>query len=296
MKNMALSMILPAVLAVEAPKQLPTFSSGVEVVRLDVSITQDGVPVRGLTASNFRVFDDGVRQKVELVGQDDTAIHAVLALDTSLSVAGQKLADLKRAANLFVDALQPEDALSLMTFSECLDLSIAASQDRKAAHTAIELARTRKTTSLRDACLASLIAADPAQGRPLVLVFSDGRDVGSWKPRHIVIDQARQAEVVVHAVVPSAEVSSGFIEELTDQTGGRIWYAIGEEQLERAFLQALEEFRARYRLRYYPQEVKGGGWHKLKVTLRNANGKVRARPGYLRRTLDELSNISTVAR
>jgi len=274
--------LLPLALAAsQAPKgDLPTFAMALDVVRVDVSVTRDGVPVKGLTASSFEVLDDGVRQKVELVGQEDLALHTVLVLDTSQSVAGPRLARLKAAAHQFVDTLRPDDALSLLTFSECTELAFTASRDRRAAHEALELAGTRLTTSLNDAALAALLVADPTQGRPLVLIFSDGEDVGSWTSAEKVLRLAKESEVVVHTVVPTEREAPAFVQELTDATGGRIWHATEGSGLGDVFLGALEEFRNRYRLQFEPEGVKQAGWHRLAVRLKGTAGKVLARPGY----------------
>jgi VWFA-related protein len=266
--------------------EVPRFSTGIEVVRLDVSVTREGVPVRNLTAEDFEVFDEGVRQQPELVIRDEAVIHAVLALDTSSSVAGEKLSRLKAAAHRFVDALRPDDTLSLLTFSECIDLAIVQSRRREEAHEAIGLASARRTTSLRDASVAALSVADPAPGRPLVLVFSDGQDVGSWATPERVMRLARESEVVVHAVVPSTSGLPGFLTDLTGETGGRLWQAGEGDELEDVFLKALEEFRSRYRLQYEPQGVERGGWHRLQVRLKHVSGTIRARRGYLRRRAD----------
>jgi VWFA-related protein len=274
-------LLLPATLG--EPAQVPTFGAAIEVVRLDVSVTRDGAPVRDLTAADFEVRDEGTRQRAGLVARDDATIHAVLALDTSSSVAGEKLSQLKAAAHRFVDALRPDDTLSLLTFSECIDVAVVQSRNREEAHGAIGLAGTKLTTSLHDACLAALTLADPAPGRPLVLVFSDGQDVGSWTSPERVLELAKASEAVVHAVVPTAADSPEVLRELTGETGGRMWPAADGDRLGDVFLQALEEFRGRYRLQYEPRGVKRGGWHRLQVRLTHADGRVYARRGYLHR-------------
>jgi VWFA-related protein len=281
-KGAFLSLLLLVAPSGEAA-QVPTFGSAIEVVRLDVSVTRAGAPVLGLTAADFEVDDEGKRQKAELVVQDTATIHAILALDTSSSVAGEKLSQLKAAAHRFVDALRPDDTLSLLTFSESIDLAVVQSRDRREAHAAIELASTKLTTSLHDACLASLALADPALGRPLVLVFSDGQDVGSWTTAERILELARESEAVVHAVVPAASDSPGVLQELTGETGGRMWVAEEGAKLGDVFLSALEEFRSRYRLQFEPRGVRPGGWHRLQVRVRQGGGRVYARRGYQHR-------------
>jgi len=45
------------------PPQQPTFSSEIETVRIDVSVRQGRQALRGLTAADFEVLDNGVRQQ-----------------------------------------------------------------------------------------------------------------------------------------------------------------------------------------------------------------------------------------
>jgi Ca-activated chloride channel homolog len=281
-----LGLILGALLALPAAgAERARFSTSVEVVRVDVSVLSGGRPVRDLKADNFDVWDEGVRQQVEVVGQEATAIHAVLALDTSQSVEGLRLQRLKRAAHAFVDALRADDSFSLITFAECASLSVVGSRNREEAHAAIDQAFTRRTTGLRDAVVAALAVADPRLGRPLVLVFSDGQDVGSFLDESAVMALANDSDAVVDAILPPGSVESPFLTELADVTGGRTAYVFEEDKVDQAFLESLDEFRSRYRLRYEPRDVPRPGWHRLKVRVVNAgHARVRARLGYRRRS------------
>ncbi len=51
--------------------------------------------------------------------------------------------------------------------------------------------------------------------------------------------------------------------------------------LEKAFLDILEEFRQRHMLTYSPQGTLSKGWHNLEVRVRNSKLAVKARPGFL---------------
>ena len=74
----------------------PTFSAGVEAIRLDVLVTNGDRVVLGLEASDFEVRDNGVLQDVELVSSENLPLNVILALDTSGSVAGKPLDDLRK--------------------------------------------------------------------------------------------------------------------------------------------------------------------------------------------------------
>lgn len=263
-------------------RDVPVFPGSIELVRLDVSVTRDGEPVKGLRARDFEVRDQGVLQSVELVGSEEKKVHVVLALDTSRSLHGPPLANLKTGAHALVDVLHADDALSLLTFSDRIQLRASADEPRERAHALIDATQARLTTSLVDASFAALLMADPTRGRPLVLIFSDGQDVGSWLTPEQALLVARSSELVVHAVVSAREgAQTAFLRELTSATGGGVWQAEHRE-LKEVLLRALEEFRNRYTLQYAASGEAHAGWHKIDVRLTHGAGTIRARKGYWR--------------
>ena len=87
----------------------PAFKSSVEAVRLDVSVMRGGQPVRGLSTEDFVVTDNNVVQRVEGVLVDSLPVSVFLALDTSGSVAGERLSHLIDAGKALVTALRRGD-------------------------------------------------------------------------------------------------------------------------------------------------------------------------------------------
>jgi VWFA-related protein len=282
-----------------AQQQPPSFKSEVSTVELDVAVTRDNRPAAGLTAADFEVKDAGVAQTVELVERSRARVHAILLLDTSESVAGEKLERLTQAARAFVDGLAPDDAVTLLVFS--YRVRVLGQPADAPANAAAQLAHLAAggTTALVDAAAAAMTLAEPRRGRPLVLIFSDGDDRVSWTTPRQALEAARHSDVVVHAVgfappragardrmgpLPSQalrlEGAPGFLDRLTQATGGRVWFADTPGDLGGAFQSVLEEVRERYLLRYEPQGVAPGGWHPLEVRVRGRGLTVRCRPGY----------------
>jgi hypothetical protein len=258
---------------------VPTFAVGVGNVNLDVLVTRGGRPVAGLAAAEFVVTDNGVRQDVEIVAHEETAVDAILALDSSSSVSGERLVALKQAAHSFVDALWPTDSVTLIGFATEPRLAARPAAARTETHGAIDDFQGSGSTSMVDAIYAALLMADPRRGRPFVLVFSDGREGGSWLTPEAVRAVGRSTDAVIDYVAVGDEDRS-FLEDVARDTGGRGWTARSDRELKEAFVAALDQFKSRYRLRYEPRGVALPGWHALSVKLSGAKGEVRARPGY----------------
>jgi VWFA-related protein len=254
-----------------------TFRSGVEVVELDVSVTRGGVPVAGLTARDFALTDNGAPQEVASVTLEKLPLSVTMVLDTSQSVAGQRLQHLVQAGTGLAAALHPEDRAALVTFSHAVDLRVPMTGDLTAIRDALGAMNGSGATALRDAVHLALQLQPHDQTRPLMLVFTDGHDTASWLTEDAAIDSARRAGVVIHVVRVE---SDAFLDKLTQISGGRSWSATSDRQLQDLFTKALDEMRARYLLTYTPRGVRQPGWHELKVKLKNGSADVTARRGY----------------
>lgn len=273
--------------AAASANDVPVFSSRTEIVRVDVSVVRDGQFVGGLQASDFEVWDNGVPQTVEIVGDPRAAgagkvIDVLLALDVSQSVEGEPLRQLKAAAHTLVDALGPEDSLSVLTFSSRVRLAVSPGDSRARAHELIEATRAQLTTSLYDAAFAAIATADPSRGRSLALVLSDGTDHGSWlAPERVLRAAQRSEQLVVHVIeTHQAAAEPAFLRELAVLTGGEVWRA-DYGRLREVLLKAIEEFRARYTLGFTRQRVLPSEWHDLEIRVRRNGARVRARSGYV---------------
>jgi VWFA-related protein len=277
-RNALLALALVNTVSLSA--QQPTFSSRLEVVRLDILVTDDGKPIRDLAASEFEVFDNGVRQHVDFVGFEKIPLGVVLTLDVSASVRGGALSHLREAGEAVLDALNVGEESALITFTEGLTQEAALTPDIDQVRSALALVEPSGDTALRDGAYAGINVADGAAGRGLVIVFSDGSDTASWLSERAVIDAARRANATVYAV-SAATRNASFLKELTSATGGRLYELESTRDLRAVFLSALEEFRHRYLVSYTPSGVEKDGWHDVEVRVKRRGATVRARPGYL---------------
>jgi Ca-activated chloride channel homolog len=278
------ALALALLLAAPVSGQEPVFRTRTEAVIVDVAVARRGTAVQGLTASDFVVLDNGVLQDISsVVVEHNVPLDVALVLDTSGSVSGTRLENLTAAGTAFLSALKPTDRVALVTFSESVRSTGEWSSNFPGVARTLAGLRGTGSTALRDAVELALGLPLTPGARGLMVVCSDGVDNASWLTDEEAIDSAKRADMVTDAVtVPNGYFpgQATFLGQLAKSTGGKVWQAGSDRELEHLFRQSLDEMRARYLLSYSPRGVSEPGWHDLRVTLRSGQADILARPGY----------------
>jgi len=280
-RALALTTLVFAAVALAAQAQNPTFSSKIEAVRVDVLVADNGRPVRGLQAADFEIFDNGVRQTIDLVSFEQLPLNVVFTFDLSGSIVGERLENLREAGHAVLGGLKKGDQGGLVSFNDLVVVGPDLTGNTGLVGAAIDRTEPSGNTSLVDASFAGMMMAESDVGRGLVIVFSDGLDTSSWLRARSVLDVAKRSDAVVYAVSAGLASRAAFLRDLTEQTAGRLFQLESTKGLSAVFLQVLDEFRQRYLVSYSPSGVSREGWHELTVRVKGRNATVRARPGYL---------------
>jgi VWFA-related protein len=275
--------VIPALMVAAgagAAAQKPTFSTRVDAVQVDVLVTENGRPLRGLLPADFDVRDNGVPQQVTLVTSDQIPLNVVLAFDVSSSVRGGRLEDLRAAGSRVLDSLKDGDRAALVMFSHVVMLGSPLTADFAKIRSPLASVEAVGNTSLVDATHAAMMLGQSDVGRSLALVFSDGVDTTSWLVPEMVLDTARRTDVVVCGV-SATRTPDAFLRDIAAITGGTFVNLDSTAGLDQTLLRLLDEFRHRYLVSYSPHGVAPGGWHRLDVRVKGRSVAVKARPGYL---------------
>jgi hypothetical protein len=142
--------------------QPPTFRTRVEIVAVDVSVTRGDSAVADLTADDFVVTDDGIRQRVDTVTVARVPLSVTLVLDTSESVAGERLDALISASEQAVNELRTGDYVSLITFASVVARPVALTTHFDSVRPALRAITGAGDTTLRDAVFLGLQTSPPA--------------------------------------------------------------------------------------------------------------------------------------
>ena len=269
----ALALLVPT-----APcAQQPIFKATVDSVRVDVEVRRGGRPVLGLTAADFEIVDDGVRQRAELIAATTLPLNVVLALDGSASLEAREREHLVAAGRRVVDALRPGETAALVTFSDRVAIQTLFTGDLPRLRTLVAAPMPLGDTVLHDAAHVAMLLGGTATGRALVILLSNGNDTASLLSETAVIDTARRTGTVVCVVTVGAE--SSVLPKLSELTGGVFLKEASLDRVAARFGEILESFRQRYLVSFTPSGPGKAGWHTLTVKVKGG-GDVRARSGY----------------
>lgn len=279
----AVALLVSAVALTGAPigqSQGAVFTSRVDTVRLAVAVRRGGEVVAGLSADDFEVFDNGVRQEIDLVAFEAASLDVVMALDLSGSVHGSTFGHLRDAGLRLTNGLAARDRAALLTFTDVITLRSDLTDDRDQILAAFALDPDVGDTAVVDAAHAAMVLGDGGIGRSLAIIFSDGADTASFLAPRDALETARHTDVVVYAVMSSGRGRDAFLEDLTQLTGGEALTVESSADLSEVFTTVVDEFRQRYLVSYTPRGVVLPGWHSVEVRVSDDRAEVSARPGY----------------
>ncbi len=284
------ALVFASVLFLNAP-QAVQFRVEASAVHLDVVVTgpnQFFVP--RLTRDDFEVLEDGVRQEVSFFTSDDVApLTLVLLLDASSSIEPSEKG-IKKAASNLVREMTPRDQTAVVVFSDSVKSSTHFTAFKKPLLDAIGSLHPAGWTALYDAILHSLDKLSRIEGRKTLLVFTDGSDSrptagGSKASMEEATEAGKHSEVTIYTVgfvAEAREVNRDFLERLALATGGRAFFPVNVDHLERSFSAIQEELHTQYRIGYTPRnDVRDGTWRRIEVRIQGQpNLIVRTRQGY----------------
>jgi Ca-activated chloride channel homolog len=272
-----------------------TVKVNVRLVNVFVTVTDaHGAPIGDLTKDNFRLSEDGTEQKISVFDKESALpLSIILAIDTSLSTKKDLPLELASARRFAHSILRPVDGLSVYQFSEIVDELVPFTPDLRTIDHAIDRIHVGSATALYDALYLGSRALEKRKGRKVMVVITDGGDTVSKTDYREAVRAAQEAEAIVYSlIVVPVEASAGrdtggehALIQLSEDTGGKYYYASSLAQLDNAFHQISDELRTQYLLAYYPSHrFSNSEFRRLQVDVNGPPGasdyRVRHRTGY----------------
>ena len=187
--------------------QQPTvFRTDVNLVRVVTTVkTQAGQIVGTLAKDEFEVYDNGVKQQVDVFEhQTEQALSVVLMVDTSGSTAKELKYEADSASRFFRALLGEgnlEDTAALYTFNWEVREQQPFTRDLKAFDARLKLLHGEAGTAMYDAVYLGAQRLEPRPGRKVIVVVTDGGDTVSKVNVHKALEAAQLADAAIYAIV-----------------------------------------------------------------------------------------------
>ena len=279
--------------------QRPSFRGGVDVVSLNVIVTDGGAHfVTDLDQGEFNVFEDGVKQDVTFFTKTNLPIALALLLDTSASME-TKLQTAQEAAIGFARRLRSQDLAEVIDFDSRVVVLQNFTSNTSDLEAAIRKTSAGGSTSLYNAVyialkdLKKVVAKNVEEiRRQAIVLLSDGEDTSSLLPFEEVLDLAKRSETAIYAIGLRANEgpttgTKGFKEaefvlrQLSQETGGRTFFPNQLSDLNGVYGQISDELSSQYTIGYTPRNPRrDGAWRRLVVRLSRPNLTARTKQGY----------------
>ncbi|MGA3049496.1 MAG: VWA domain-containing protein [Terracidiphilus sp.] len=289
----------PSAPKIKNPEGMATTSLRIEVpeVSVDVGVllekTHQFVP--GLKPSNFRVYEDGVEQKVVGFKRVEAPITALMICEFASprninSYGGWALIhDMRDAAFSFAEQLRPQDYVALMTFDMRNQIQLDFTQDKRELLQAIDSLRIPgfSETNVFDALAEGLDRLSRVEGRKYIILIASGRDTFSKLTLDKILKRVKESQDTTIYTISTG----GFMRAVNGDsitmlqadnqmrtfsglTGGASYFPRFQGELPDDFGQINQNIRSKYQLVYHPSNAKQDGtYRKLRVQLVDDEGK-----------------------
>ena len=273
-----------------------TLRVDVKLVNVFVTVTDaHGAPIGGLAKENFILKEDGHEQKISVFDKESALpLSIALAIDTSLSTRHDLPLE-QAAAKRFAHAiLRPVDALSVYGFSQVTrEATHGYTADLRHIDESIDHIHLGESTAMYDAIFVVARSLNARKGRKVIVLITDGEDVDSTIAYKEALRAAEEAEALIYSIIiVPIEASAGreiggehALIQLSEDTGGKYYYATSASQLDDAFRKISDELRTQYLLAYYSsQQTSFSEFRRIEVNVTGVPDTptfhVRHRAGY----------------
>jgi Ca-activated chloride channel homolog len=281
----------------QAPGQesTPVFKIGADEVDLIFTVTdKHGHYIPNLQQSDFALLDD---QKApahvnSFHQQINLPLRVGLVIDASTSIRSRFQFEQQSATEFLLDVMKARtDRAFVMGFDVTPSVTQDWTNNIDGLETGVNRLRPGGGTALYDAvytaCRDKML--DVARGqepvRKAIVLISDGDDNQSRVRPDEVIKECERAETIIYAIstnwTPSRGHGDQVLQQMSESTGGRVFFPPSVEEMASSFKDIEEELRSQYALAYTPADFKfDGSFRSIYLYCNDRRYMARAKKGY----------------
>lgn len=263
-----------------------TEAADVSSVLLEAAVQDKaGRFVKDLGASSFTVMEDGVRQSLDIVQQEQMGATFAMLIDSSASMS-RRIDFVQRTAATLSRYMRPRDQMVIAPFARSLGPLTGPTRDPATIAQAIDAIRPTGGTSILDSIVSVSNSLQGADGRRAIVLITDGYDEHSAATFEEALAAAKSAHATVYVVgiggVAGISIKGErLLRRIAGETGGRSFFPSREVQLAAVHDTLAEDVQNRYLITYTSSNQKiDGSWRNISVATSDPGHKVLTRSGY----------------
>ena len=244
-----------------------------------------GRMVRGLTAPEFILEEDGIRQTPDMVAQETIPTTFALLVDSSQSM-WRNMEFVRDAAGRLLAYLKPKDHVLVAPFSRQLRPVTGPTQDRQTISDAIGIITAQGGTAMRDSLIEVAGRFEGVAGRRVIILITDAYDEHSHSSLAEAIAGIRESGVTVYTVGIGGVAGISLrghdeLKSIAAGTGGRAFFPSRPAELPNVYDVLASDAQLRYLVTYTPSNQKrDGSWRAISLRTHDESLIVKARSGY----------------
>ena len=278
-----------------------------EVVLDCTVIDKKGDLATGLKPSDFRVWEDGVPQKIASFQYGDVPVSVGILVDNSGSMRDKREAA-NRAALELVRESNPQDRAFIVNFNNHAYLDQGFTSNISDLERGLEHYDATGETALYDAVAASAdeLSAHAKWPKQVLLIITDGEDDASRLTlQQTVARVQRLGGPVIYSIgmlfesesKQEAQRARQALETLSNDTGGIAFFPRSNRDMNAIAQEVARDIRDQYMIGYHStKSPELGGYRAVRVEARNRHyGEliVRTRKGYYPRQVHQMHAVET---
>ena len=291
----------PDVPKVKNPEGLPPVSLHLDTTEVTVDVgvllekTHQFVP--GLKPNNFRIYEDGVAQKVTGFKRTEAPITALVICEFA-ATNYTMIYDMRNAAMAFTQQLRPQDYVALMTFDMRTQIVSDFTQDKRQFQEAIMSLRIPgfSETNVFDALYEGIDRLERIEGRKYIILIASGRDSFSKLTLDKILKKVKESrDITIYTISTGGAMRAmtegrmGMRNQMRDidflqadnemktfasMTGGASYFPRFQGEYPDIFNEINRNIRSKYELVYHPTNTKlDVTYRKLRVELVDDEGQ-----------------------
>jgi Ca-activated chloride channel family protein len=244
--------------------------------------------VRNIDGSAFSVFENGVKQSLDLVSQEVVGATFALLVDSSASMS-RRMDFVQRTAATLAGYMTARDRMLIAPFAKEIRAVTGPTRDRATIVEAVRAIQPEGGTAILDSLskLPGILAS--SEGRRAVILITDGYDEHSSTSFAEALTAVKSSGATVYVVgiggVAGISIKGErLLRQLAVETGGRFFFPSRDSELAEVHDVLTQDVQNRYLISFTPQDQKADGtWRALTVATTDPEHVVRTRPGYFAR-------------